>query len=92
LRAVTGHHGNLPESAEIDWPMAERIIIDRDRKARLEWLQALESQFLQPVELNLQSLPPVCPDILAGFCAMCDWLGSNDQHFGYETQGYSIPN
>jgi CRISPR-associated endonuclease/helicase Cas3 len=35
LRAVTGHHGDLPNSAEATEPRAEAFIIDRDREARL---------------------------------------------------------
>jgi CRISPR-associated endonuclease/helicase Cas3 len=91
LQAVTGHHGDLPDSAEAAEPLAEAFIIDRDRQARLEWLQMLETLFLQPVELDLQSLVPSCPDMLAGFCSVCDWLGSNDQHFCYKTRVYSLP-
>lgn len=91
LRAVTGHHGNLPDSAEMNLPLAESFIIERDRQARLEWLQVLEALFLEPAALDLQSLPPACPDMLAGFCAVSDWLGSNDQHFCYESQGYAMP-
>jgi hypothetical protein len=39
LRAVTGHHGDLPDSTEATKPRAEAFIIDRDRQARLAWLQ-----------------------------------------------------
>jgi CRISPR-associated endonuclease/helicase Cas3 len=48
LRAVTGHHGNLPDSAETTEPRAEAFIIDRDRQVGLAWLQTLKTLFLQP--------------------------------------------
>ena len=90
LAAVTGHHGSLPNSAEVVCPRAERVIIERDCTARLEWLHAIEALFLHPAGLRLEELPPPCPDLLAGFCAVCDWLGSNDQRFCYETKIYSL--
>lgn len=90
LAAVTGHHGSLPEAESIREPMAEEFIIERDRMARLEWLQALETLFLTPAGLGLEDLPPACPDMLAGFCAVCDWLGSNDRHFLYETGEHEL--
>jgi CRISPR-associated endonuclease/helicase Cas3 len=90
LAAVTGHHGSLPDNAEVVAPFADNAIIERDRTARLEWLRALEALFLHPVGLHLEALPPPCPDLLAGFCAVCDWLGSNDQRFSYETKVYPL--
>jgi CRISPR-associated endonuclease/helicase Cas3 len=90
LQAVTGHHGSLPDNPEVMEPMAEPFLIDRDRTARLQWLRLLESLFLQPAGLDLNHLPPACPDMLAGFCAVSDWLGSNPQFFCYETHGYDI--
>jgi CRISPR-associated endonuclease/helicase Cas3 len=90
LAAVTGHHGSLPDNAEVVAPFADNAIIERDRRARLEWLRALQALFLHPVGLHLEVLPPPCPDLLAGFCAVCDWLGSNDQRFSYETKVYPL--
>jgi CRISPR-associated endonuclease/helicase Cas3 len=90
LKAVTGHHGRLPDNAEVVDPLADPAIIERDRTARLEWLDAIEALFLHPVGLHLEALPPPCPDLLAGFCAVCDWLGSNDRRFFYETKVYPL--
>ena len=90
LAAVTGHHGSLPDNPEAAVPLADEAIIERDRTARLEWLHAIEALFLHPVGLHLEELPPPCPDLLAGFCAVCDWLGSNDQRFFYETKVYAL--
>jgi CRISPR-associated endonuclease/helicase Cas3 len=90
LQAVTGHHGSLPDNSGASAPMAEEFLIDRDRTARLQWLRILEGLFLQPIGLDINHLPPACPDMLAGFCAVSDWLGSNSQVFCYETQDYEI--
>jgi CRISPR-associated endonuclease/helicase Cas3 len=92
LAAVTGHHGSLPDAENAQEPMAEEFIIERDRIARQEWLQVLETLFLTPAGLSLKDSPPDCPDMLAGFCAVCDWLGSNDQHFLYDMGDHDIAN
>ncbi|ROH84517.1 CRISPR-associated helicase/endonuclease Cas3 [Pseudomethylobacillus aquaticus] len=96
LAAVTGHHGDFPKPyfeglADIE---ADEALIDRDRIARHGLVTALEALFLQPVGLTLQDLPPVCSlparALLAGFCASCDWLGSNIDEFDYRTPDVAL--
>jgi CRISPR-associated endonuclease/helicase Cas3 len=98
LAAVTGHHGVVPRDGQgstIDGRFATEAVKANDRTARLEWFKELERLFLAPAGLSLQDSPlPVSP-LLAGFCSVCDWLGSNAESgfFEYEDkhddiQGY----
>lgn len=57
---------------------ADYSILEHDRGARVGWVSALEAQFLQPVGLSIQTSLPPCSPLLAGFCSICDWLGSKD--------------
>jgi CRISPR-associated endonuclease/helicase Cas3 len=80
VRAVAGHHGKEPSlQAQPDGqpPMVARPIRQRDRDARLAFIAALEGLFLRPAGLSLDDLPPACDlEFVAGFCSVCDWLGS----------------
>lgn len=78
MGAVAGHHGAIcvaNQAPAIRQP-------DEDRTARLEWLQLCSVLFLEPAGLSLRDDPPaISPElqsILAGFCSVCDWLGSGD--------------
>ncbi|MBL1261214.1 MAG: CRISPR-associated helicase/endonuclease Cas3 [Thiotrichaceae bacterium] len=81
LAAVTGHHGVIPDQpdsqAEISKRQADAAIIEHDRMARSEWISVLEALFLKPTGLSINTLPPPCCLLLAGFCSVADWLGSN---------------
>lgn len=89
LAAVTGHHGDYyePNWDGIDAIEADDGLAEHDHTARHAWLQALEALFLRPVGLTLQTPPPACSNaaraFLAGFCAVCDWIGSNTDEFEY---------
>ncbi len=85
VMAVAGHQGGLNTQAlaQIRLPEAEEEIIVADRTARHQWLSALADLFLVPVGLGLDDMPPPCPQLLAGFCAVSDWLGSNSDYFPY---------
>ncbi len=80
LAAVTGHHGDLPEAGDPDREYAEEHLMNHDRDARREWVAALAALFLSPTAVVLDT-PPPCESpaqaLLAGFCAVCDWIGSN---------------
>jgi CRISPR-associated endonuclease/helicase Cas3 len=82
LSAVTGHHGDFYDPTEIKAPDADNWLIAHDRDARLAWVRSLSDIFLAPAGLTLQDLPPVVPPgvkcWLAGFCSVCDWIGSNE--------------
>ena len=89
LAAVTGHHGDFyaPKMPGLILDTDEAII-DRDKNARNEYISALSRLFLEPAGLSLQATPPDCSPSaqswLAGFCAVCDWIGSNTDVFAYQ--------
>ncbi len=81
IQAVSGHHGVIPEYLEGSTPSAADVVITHDRQARLSFILSMETLFLKPVALSLEDLPPVFDvDFLAGFCAVCDWLGSAEKN------------
>lgn len=90
VTAVAGHHGDLNCAGLVRAPEAEDYVIRHDQDARAVWFQTLETLFLVPAGLNLHDLPPPCStaaqNLLAGFCSVADWLGSNDEVFGYITE------
>ncbi|MDF1589359.1 MAG: CRISPR-associated helicase/endonuclease Cas3 [Gammaproteobacteria bacterium] len=85
LTAVAGHHGHIPEYQANDAVLPSRCkaVEPLLKEARLAWLEALEALFLYPAGLTLSDNPPALDDksqiMLAGFCSVCDWLGSS--HF-----------
>lgn len=86
--AVTGHHGEIHDAAMEGLLLdTDNMLIDRDRNARQDFVQALEALFLRPAGLSLQDLPPQgslhARTLLAGYCAVCDWIGSNVDVFEY---------
>lgn len=95
LAAVTGHHGDFypPRMDGLDLDTDEELI-ERDRQARSAFMAELAALFLEPVGLSLQSLPPPCSvgaqSWLAGFCAVCDWVGSNTDVFAYRQSGLAL--
>lgn len=89
LTAVTGHHGDFCAASMPGLLLdTDEAIIDHDRTARSEFVSALSCLFLGPVGLSLEDVPPVCSSSaqywLAGFCAACDWMGSNTEVFDYK--------
>lgn len=78
MAAVAGHHGRICDRS-IPGRFRE---IPSDRTARSEWLQLAEQIFLLPAGLSLRDDPPPLSHemraFVAGFCAICDWLGSNE--------------
>lgn len=97
LAAVTGHHGDYyePGSEGIVGIEADNELIEHDRMARRAWISELEVLFLHPAGLTLRDFPPACSlsarALLAGFCAVCDWIGSNAAEFDYRTPGSALP-
>lgn len=89
LNAVTGHHGDFPENNMNGLALdTDEEIIQHDCIARKEFVTELESLFLKPAGLILKENPPACSlsgqHLLAGFCAVCDWIGSNTDVFEYQ--------
>jgi CRISPR-associated endonuclease/helicase Cas3 len=94
VAAVTGHHGDIPgEDDEGSAPKgyADPPIRDQDTAARRSWAEQAAALFLAPERLGLTDLPPDCDvparNLLAGFCSLCDWVGSNTTYFPYRVSG-----
>lgn len=89
--AVAGHHGHIPDAQELNiaLPVRCKSVEPVFSKARKSWLEALETLFLIPAELTLADNPPVLDTknsvMLAGFCSVCDWLGSS-HFFPYDSE------
>lgn len=87
LGAVAGHHGELSETTEIDSPDGEPYVAEQDKGVRQSWVAVIRGLFLKPKKLSLSFLPPSCNRaaqlLLAGFCSVSDWLGSNQDYFRY---------
>lgn len=93
--AVTGHHGDFLDSAMPGLVLdTDDTLIEHDRSARHAFVEVLASLFLEPAGLSLQDLPPPCSThartLLAGFCAVCDWVGSNTEVFNYRAPDSSL--
>ncbi|NOY63405.1 MAG: CRISPR-associated endonuclease Cas3'', partial [Gammaproteobacteria bacterium] len=88
LAAVTGHHGVTPDqpdaSPQLDELQADISIIEHDKSARMEWVLALQALFLEPAGLSIDVAPPPYSPLLAGFCSVADWLGSNSAASAFE--------
>ena len=96
LAAVTGHHGDFyPPRMDGLALNTDETLIEHDRDARHAFVDVLENLFLQPAGLSLQDLPLPCSThartLLAGFCAVCDWIGSNAEVFDYRASDTALP-
>lgn len=87
VAAVTGHHGAIVESQQISIPDGELYVAEHDATARAEWFRILETMLLKSCGLSLRDTPPPCSraaqHLVAGFCSVADWLGSNADVFQY---------
>lgn len=87
LAAVTGHHGDFYAPSRIYPPEADESLILHDGTSRKVFVLQLARLFLEPVGLSLRDAPPACTAgtqaWLAGFCSVCDWVGSNISLFPY---------
>lgn len=94
LAAVTGHHGDFYNPTKICDPEADPSIIQHDKTARYAFVSALAEIFLKPEGIGFQKLPPPASEgaqsLLAGFCAICDWIGSNTNVFKYQKTGVAL--
>lgn len=93
LSAVTGHHGEFPQSADVGIEYAEEWVMLHDRNSRQELAQAFAELFLLQAGLSLENFPPDCERaaqaLLAGFCSVCDWVGSNTEVMSYAPFDFS---
>ena len=78
---MAGHHGVIPYNANYEAPavFAQTFITERDRQARIDWIRDLSQLF----QVDLCAVPETVPTMLAGFCSVCDWIGSSE-HFTYK--------
>ena len=94
VAAVTGHHGDLPSSNDSGGEYAEQHVMEHDRMARHAFVSALANLFLAPVNSSLKDQLPACSPSaqawLAGFCSVCDWIGSNTEAFSYRELGAAL--
>lgn len=90
--SVAGHHGIIPTRSEPNPPpFVEEFIKTQDCAARQEWIQELAHIFLEPAGVSFADIPLKYPPILlAGFCGVCDWLGSNRDYFEFQENGTSL--
>ncbi len=85
LLAVTGHHGELPDvpndAHKHSYPCSEDYIRTHDQQARCQFVEVMNRLFLEPVGISIQSIPfsdkLAFTLLLAGFCSIADWIGSN---------------
>jgi len=80
IAAVTGHHGVIPNQADWHSPMAEKPVIVHDQRARVAWFMALTSIFMNHdrSDFLIPELSQANAAFIAGFCAVTDWIASND--------------
>lgn len=92
MQAVAGHHGQLPFDAQENRPaFFPEEIISIDYQARLAWLGVSKEMFLLPAQVAYADIPSEVPNMLAGFCSVCDWIGSNTDYFPYEENHHDLP-
>lgn len=94
LAGVTGHHGDFFQPSKIFPAEADSPVIEHDRSSRSTFVSELVGLFLTPDGLGLEDLPPACSPSaqawLAGFCSVCDWIGSNTEAFSYQEPGIAL--
>lgn len=78
---VCGHHGRGFGTGNCFSPSADDAVIEHDRHARLQWVEKLKTLFLEPAGIHSFDELTEPPALLAGFCSVCDWLGSNIDFF-----------
>ena len=92
LQAVCGHHGDMQFHGLWRKPDAEKWVIDHDSVARHQWFQWLSDFFLGYTNIDLRNPLPPAPPLLAGFCSVSDWIGSNSLFFQYQSEVTSLGN
>lgn len=90
VQCVTGHHGQ-PPLQKLRTPLSEHFS-EQDQTAIREWVGIAANIFLPdpPVDLggtlsNAIAQRHDASWLLAGLCTLADWLGSNRDHFPFQT-------
>lgn len=84
VSGVCGHHGKGLGIGRHSSPSADEEVIEHDRKVRNQWVEELKTLFLEPAGIHSLDDLPEPPALLAGFCSVCDWLGSNTDFFAFK--------
>lgn len=88
LRAVCGHHGALPTRDEPDPSRSKlpRAVKRQDIRARRVFMDRVLAFFAgRGVALPWTGLVDgASAQLLAGLCAIADWIGSNTEYFPYQ--------
>jgi CRISPR-associated endonuclease/helicase Cas3 len=83
LVAVTGHHGEFTQGGDAEAEYAEEWVMGHDKESRQDIAHAFAALFLTLPGFSLEKPPPECgrstQTLLAGFCSVCDWVGSNTE-------------
>jgi len=86
MQQVAGHHGRIPENnALVEPAFFSEAIKQQDKQARIQWFQSVKQLFLDPINVELSDIPETLPTMLAGFCSICDWIGSATDFFPYQS-------
>jgi CRISPR-associated endonuclease/helicase Cas3 len=87
--AVTGHHGIPPEKPE---PPISMLFEDENRQSAILFSEVcaeifLKTKFLYPLVFSEKYLSEFSRSswLLAGLAVMSDWIGSNNDHFTYNS-------
>lgn len=89
--ATAGHHGSIPtdgsDNSIATYDDNDLLnMSEQDKQSRTQWIEDLIELFLTPVGISIEDIPTKQPPVLlAGFCSICDWLGSNTDYFCYES-------
>lgn len=82
MAAVGGHHGHVVAYNNMTAHMNDFLLkgqaAQQDAIARQALVDDLAALFLSPVGLTADDVPPPVSLMLAGFCCICDWLGSQE--------------
>ncbi|WKJ90929.1 CRISPR-associated helicase/endonuclease Cas3 [Methylomonas montana] len=83
MAEVAGHHGVIPAARQDRQKVSgvSPLLIERDQQARINWVDDLSKLF----QVDLTAIPEQVPLMLAGFCSVCDWIGSSE-YFSYEAK------
>lgn len=100
LRAVTGHHGQPPKTSSRanSSLLLGNFFGAQDVTAAKDFLRAAAALLLGSSDLDSLSEDPGALGErlrcwswwLAGFAVLCDWIGSNQDHFRYHTLQMSL--
>lgn len=90
VQCVTGHHGQPPTTAQ---PPISDYFSAKDQRAVRDWVAIAAKLFLPERPLPLGSSLSEANRrrfdfswLLAGFCILADWLGSNREHFPFQAE------